>query len=734
MADPRDDDVTYLSGLVTTAAADANANTAAAPDAPRLQPGHDFGSYRIERLLGRGGMGEVYEATHLAHGRRVALKVLSQRLATDADRARFLREGQLAASLSHPHTVYVFGSEEIDGTAVIAMELVPGGTLKDRVDRDGPMTPAAAVDATLQVVAGLAAAHACGILHRDVKPANCFVDDTGAVKVGDFGLSIAAVATDVTQRVDPAGFQGTPQFAAPEQLRGLPLDARADIYAVGATLYYLLTGHPPFDDRELMALLTRIATEAPAPPTQPGVAIPRGLSAVVLACLAKDPAARPPDYADLDARLRPFGSDAPTPAGPGLRLVAGIIDYLLLFVVTSPFGLVPLLTLSGKDNVSASVGYAQPGSGDAPLWTTVAVVVVALLYYGLLEGLGGASVGKRICGLTVTSTSGDNATLGRAFARAAIFVAPRWVPYLRPELALLLLFVTVRPRNGWATVHDLVTRTRVIVRRRVDAREPLDAGVAAVTADAAPGVPRRAGAFTIVGRLATDGEGELVLASDAALRRPVWLRMVPPGTPALAAQRSALGRPGRLRWMDGRRDHDHSWDAFEAPDGAPFLNVASTPQPWLIVKRWLADLAREVAAASQDGTLPALALDRVWITRTNTAKLLDFPAPGAAAPDADSPRGFAGAAAVPGGVRRTRAGGGRQRRPRGACGGDGNDGCGTAAGTRASDARHARARRIRRRSPKPPVASRNSRRARTPSRASVAVPRSCLATACSPSR
>ena len=187
---------------------------------PRLMAGLRIGAYRIERLLGAGGMGEVYEAEQLDHGRRVALKVLNQRLETPADRARFLREGQLAASINHPHTVYIFGSESIEGLALISMELLGGGTLKDRVDVGGPMPPADAVDAIRQVIAGIAAAHQAGILHRDVKPANCFVDLDGTVKIGDFGLSISTAPRDPEILMASATIMGTPQFAAPEQMKG----------------------------------------------------------------------------------------------------------------------------------------------------------------------------------------------------------------------------------------------------------------------------------------------------------------------------------------------------------------------------------------------------------------------------------------------------------------------------------------------------------------------------------
>src|SRR5688572_14178135 len=200
---------------------------------PRLTAGQSWGPYRIGRLLGRGGMGEVYEAESLETGRRLALKLLRSRLERADDRARFLREGQLAASISHPHTVYIYGSEEIEGMPVISMELLPGGTLKERVAANGPMPPEEAVAAVMDIIGGLDAAQAAGVLHRDIKPSNCFIDDDGAVKVGDFGLSISTLARDVHHDLEAGAFQGTPQFAPPEQLRGEPLDIRADIYAVG---------------------------------------------------------------------------------------------------------------------------------------------------------------------------------------------------------------------------------------------------------------------------------------------------------------------------------------------------------------------------------------------------------------------------------------------------------------------------------------------------------------------
>ena len=313
-----DDAPTVLSAFGDSAVADS--------DTQRLIDGQSWGPYRINRLLGRGGMGEVYEAEHTETGRRIALKVLRGRLQNADDRARFLREGQLAASVSHPHTVYIFGSEEIFGMPVISMELLPGGTLKDRVAARGALPLAQAVSAVLDIIGGLDAAQQAGILHRDIKPSNCFIDSDGSVKVGDFGLSISTLARDVRHNVptDSEGFQGTPQFAPPEQLRGDPLDVRADIYAVGATLYYLLTGQPPFDARDLAELFARVTTEPPKSPRLLRPEIPPGLAAVVMGCLAKSPAERPASYAALADALRPFSSLDDSPARPGLRLLAGV--------------------------------------------------------------------------------------------------------------------------------------------------------------------------------------------------------------------------------------------------------------------------------------------------------------------------------------------------------------------------------------------------------------------------
>jgi uncharacterized RDD family membrane protein YckC len=604
-----------------------------------LTRGQTFGAYRIERLLGCGGMGDVYEAEHIEQGRRVALKVLHRRLSESEDRARFLREGQLAASINHPHSVYIFGSEEIDGTPVIAMELLPGGTLKDRVIERGPLPPTEAVDAILQVIAGLDAVQAAGVLHRDIKPANCFVDRDRTVKIGDFGLSISTVARGVSPLTETGMFHGTPQFAAPEQLRGDALDVRADIYAVGATLYYLLTGEPPFDDRNLFAIATRIATDPPRPPSAVVRAIPRRLEAVVLRCLAKNRALRPASYAELHEALRPFSSTAPTPATIRSRLLAGVIDELIVAIPLILFNLIRV--------ARSGLIYASP-------WFSIGAIATQIAYFGLSEGLWGASIGKRLMRLRVVVAAGSQRPgLTQAFWRALIFHTPMLAsvgsrlfldqtyllqlvsqtPFLAGVLSIgtrvivAPLFSTARRRNGLAAVHDLWSATRVVAYRLAEPKQasPHRALDSPMHADA---VRYRLGPFDVIGKLGDTETGALLLGFDPRLRRPVWLHQLPFGTPAVAPVIRDLSRPARLRWLGGRRTATDNWDAYEALDGEPLKTQLDRTESWDVVRVWLADLAREIDAGLRDGSLNRLALDRIWIAGDGHAKLLDFRVPG----------------------------------------------------------------------------------------------------------
>jgi len=607
------------------------------------EPGGQFGRYRVIRALGRGGMGVVYEAEELDTGRRVALKVLARQLDSSEHRARFLREGRLAASINHPNSVYVYGTEEIDGTPTIAMELLAGGTLQENVKQHGPLPAPAAVDAILQIIAGLEAAQAIGILHRDIKPGNCFEDTDGTIKIGDFGLSISTAARAESNVTAAGTMVGTPAFCSPEQLRGEELNARSDLYSVGVTLFYLLTGRVPFEGRNIAQLIANVLEKRAPSPCQFRKEIPSGLAKTVLRCLEKQPGERFKSYHELRQALAPFTSEAPTPATLGLRFLAGALDMLVLSVP----GIVVLFLVFGDQ--FAMMDFFFSHRLQWVFEVALPGLLVGLLYYALPEGIWGATAGKAICRLRVVGPDNGPPGLRRGLVRALSYMLlptlPFWIAsggdpfaFLRgpavnqyfiqisPYLVLALLFCTVRRRNGFAAIHDLLTRTRVISRTALQTRPAL---AASESAPAAVETKPQVGPYHILEPLGRTGDAEWLLGYDLRLLRKVWLRVVPPGTPPVPAPWRNLGRTGRLRWLTGRRSPEGNWDAFEGVSGQALANLVQTRQPWIQVRYWLNDLASELSAAAKDGTLPAvLGLDRVWITGDGRAKLLDFPAPG----------------------------------------------------------------------------------------------------------
>jgi uncharacterized RDD family membrane protein YckC len=427
-------------------------------------------------------MGEVYAAEDLDSGRRIALKLLTPQLVRETNRGRFLREGRLAASISHPNVVYVFGTEEIETIPVISMELVAGGNLKDYVAAHGPLAPPEAVDITLQFIAGLAAAAAAGVLHRDFKPSNCFIDLDGTIKVGDFGLSISTLAREVDLTHEgtltrPDAILGTPAFASPEQLRGQPLDLSSDIYSVCATLYYLLTGRAPFEGANLLDLVAKVAQDTPISPRVIRPVVPGGLAALVIQGLAKRPEQRFASYALLASALAAFRPVALTTATLGVRAFAGALDQVALMPVRRVIGGVLGVVL-------ASGGLAIHRTASSAAATFIATI----LYFGISEGAWGASLGKAVGGLRVVDVDGQRPRFAAVFARAAIFWALTQgivlavlaaVPEVQGNdmsarqsraqigaavlgLSLAILFICARRSNGFAGVHEVLTRTRVV--------------------------------------------------------------------------------------------------------------------------------------------------------------------------------------------------------------------------------------------------------------------------------
>jgi streptogramin lyase len=257
-------------------------------------PGAEFAGHRIEAVIGEGGMGVVYRARNLALDRVRALKVLSPGLSADARfRERFRRESRLAASIEHPNVIPVHQAGEEGGHLFLSMRLVEGSDLRQMVIGDGPLAPVAAAAVIAAVAAGLDAAHAAGLIHRDVKPANVLVGadaDAGRVYLTDFGISRT---TSGGETVTGTGeLVGTADFVAPEQIAGDPVDHRADVYALGAVLHFALTGQSPFPrENELATLFAHANAPRPRPSAVREGLSPR-LDPVVAKAMAVDPAER----------------------------------------------------------------------------------------------------------------------------------------------------------------------------------------------------------------------------------------------------------------------------------------------------------------------------------------------------------------------------------------------------------------------------------------------------------
>ena len=250
--------------------------------------------YDIVRPLGSGGMGEVYLARDRTLGRDVALKILRSQYAGDRESAeRFKREALSAARLSHPNIVQVYdrGDTE-DGSSYIAMEYVPGGMLKDLILRDGPLDSGTAASYGYQVAEALGAAHAKGVVHRDIKPQNVLITTSGHAKVADFGIARAASAASQTRT---GTVMGTAGYMSPEQALGHPATPKSDLYSLGVVLYEAVTGKLPFTADNPIAVSMKHVNEAPRPPKALNPALPDGMNAIIMRLLSKDPDDRYPD-------------------------------------------------------------------------------------------------------------------------------------------------------------------------------------------------------------------------------------------------------------------------------------------------------------------------------------------------------------------------------------------------------------------------------------------------------
>jgi len=597
-----------------------------ADNAPGWTPGSRLGRYRMVRELGRGGFGHVWEAES-DDGRRIALKVLTAaRAATGEILERFRREGRLAASIHHPRCVAILGAEELDGLPAIAMELMPGGTLQDRLDRDGPLPYRDAVDATLQMIDGLEAAHEQGIAHRDIKPSNCFVDADGSVKIGDFGLS-KTLDTDVSLTAT-GSFLGTPHYASPEQVRGRDVDHRSDMYSVAATLYALITARPPHGGTSATEALARILAEPPAPIDVP---LPRGLERTLLRGLAKDPGKRFSTYVEMRQALKPFSSQGLGGADMGRRVVAILADEAALIII----------------GIAGGISSVLSGGVGERAFLLATMMLARFLYFFLCEWRFGRTAGKALLGLRVATVQGDVAGARSILVRTLVYEACRSLPSacataiilvvepaamfddsmsrtqgLMALLGVVLLALTMRRKNGWAGLHELLSGTRVRTISRVEvAVLPRPATVAELAPEAAEG--RTLGPFRIARERWRDGDQAVSIGRDEALERDVWIHE----DSAVKLGSESTERPLELRWLQGGRDGERGFNVYSLAPGRPLTEwIRETGGlGWGETRTILLDLARQLAGRPRTGGGGApLSLEHVWIDARGHATLLEF--------------------------------------------------------------------------------------------------------------
>ncbi len=345
-------------------------------DDPRVLAGR----YRIDELIGRGGMASVYRGYDLTLDREVALKVLRRELADDAAfRTRFRLEAQAASRMSHPTIVRVFDAGEDTETTpdgvvhpvpFIVMELVNGDLLKDIIaGGDVPVTDAVRyVDGILEA---LEYSHRAGVVHRDIKPGNVMVTAAGQVKVMDFGIA-RAVSDSSSTVAETTAIIGTAAYFSPEQAKGEPVDARADLYSTGVVLYELLTGRPPFRGETPVAVAYQHVSETPVPPSEHTESIPRGLDALVMRALAKDPFQRFQDAASFRSAL----SAAVGGTAPSKRQLGALTSELY---GANPRQAAETARSLRQLSTDTTMRRTQAGPPVAWIWSGVAVLAVLLV-------------------------------------------------------------------------------------------------------------------------------------------------------------------------------------------------------------------------------------------------------------------------------------------------------------------------------------------------------------------
>jgi hypothetical protein len=311
---------------------DASLDRSLAFLAPAQQPDEmgRLGPYRVLKLLGEGGTGMVFQAEDPHLQRQVALKVMRPELAaTPSSRQRFLREARAVAAVEHESIVPIYQAGEDRGVLFLAMQLLKGESLDERLRRDGKLPPAEIIRIGQEIASGLAAAHERGLVHRDIKPSNLWLHERprGAReaaryqgKILDFGLARSGAGEGQLTRLGDV--LGTPAYMSPEQADGQPVDARSDLFSLGCVLYYMATGKPPFRGHSGLALLRAVSDHEPPPPCELRPGMPPGLSALIMRLLSKDREARPASADEVAETLRELEGTRPTTQVAAARRIA----------------------------------------------------------------------------------------------------------------------------------------------------------------------------------------------------------------------------------------------------------------------------------------------------------------------------------------------------------------------------------------------------------------------------
>ncbi|MBI3097356.1 MAG: protein kinase [Planctomycetes bacterium] len=386
----------------------------ATPAPSPTPPVRQFGAFQILGTLGQGGMGVVYKAHDPRLDRVVAIKVIGESLAADPEIVqRFFREARAAAGLNHPNVVSVHAIDELAGTPYLVMEHIDGVSLQDLLNERGHLPWPQACDYILQAARGLAAAAAKGIVHRDVKPSNIMVTREGLVKITDFGLAKPAL---MGQGVTQTGFViGTPLYMAPEQGRGQACDFRADMYALGATLYHLVSGKPPYHAESPVDVLVQHAS-APIPHLPEFLqTFPPHLTEVLTRLLAKDPQGRYASYTDLLRELETLVRIPTVYARFGRRVCSSLVDTTLLGIGQLILGVI-IHMLCGIDVLL--LDDETPGPATA-LFSAIFCFALGAIYFVESQRRAGQTLGKWATKIQLRSRSGRIPSAQRVFVRYA---------------------------------------------------------------------------------------------------------------------------------------------------------------------------------------------------------------------------------------------------------------------------------------------------------------------------